>query len=417
MAKNPDITVFEHQSIKFDKGDIRLTKEQYDNLKSHYGEKGVPYFSLINNGVKFNEHVGVIQTGNTLIEVLPKADRYDEQNVWRDILIGMVHAVRFFNVTPTSESALKLKPNSLLELYFEMFISETERLVHQGLVKFYRKTEGNNNALKGSILFGRNLNQNLVHKERFYIRFTVYDRWHPLNRVLFKTIKLLRSINTHASLSSRLNNLLIAFEGMPDISADETFFRNLVFDRKTESYRKAVEIARLLLLNYHPDISRGQNHVLALMFDMNLLWEQFVYVSIKNNLEEGTIHSQSTKDFWQPEYGYRSKMKPDIVINKDEPGKTIVIDTKWKNLNGKNPSPEDLRQMYVYHQYYGAKRVALLYPGEDSEPLKGTYFPESDEELNEKECSLISVSSDKRIKKWQKHIHDRIIDWAKSNEN
>ena len=417
MRKNSSITVFEHQPLRTDKGNPKITETQYKALKKHFDEKEVPYYSLINNGVKFNKYVGVIQVGQTLIEVLPKADKYTHESEWRKILIGMVRAVRFFNVTPTSESSLKLKPNSLLELYFEMFIGEAERILRKGLVKTYRKTEGNNYTLKGSIHFSKHLNQNLTHQERFFVRHTVYDSQHILNKVLFKTLILIKSINKSPSLNSRISCLLLDFPEMLDINVNTAFFKSIVFNRKTDDYRKAIEIARLLLLSYHPDVSQGHNHVLALMFDMNLLWEQFVYASLKvNRSEDTTIHGQNSKDFWETVQGNRkSRMRPDIVINKDEKGKSIVLDTKWKNLNGKNPSPDDLRQMYVYHKYYGAKKVALIYPGDDNDPVIGQYFAESDDIPEINECSLISVSTNATIKDWQESIWKNVAEWARIN--
>lgn len=416
ISRNLPITLFEHESIFLDKGEKRITKEQFVALQKYYGD-GVPFYSLKNNGVQFNEYVGVIQIGKTIIEILPKADKNDvDNNKWRDILIGMLKAVGSFDIKATSDSNLKIKPNTILDLYFEMFIKEVEYLLHNGLIKQYRKKEGNVTALKGSLLFGKHIQENVTHQERFYVSHTTYDAVHKLHIILYKTIKILKEINTNVSLHSRIGNLLLHFPEMPGIKITESMFEKLIFTRKNQSYKKAIDIAKLILLKYHPDVSKGRNHVLALMFDMNVLWEKFVYVSLlKDKSATTTITSQTSKNFWKPEKGGNSKIRPDIVIN-EEREDCIVLDTKWKNLNGYNPSSDDLRQMYVYHEYYNSKKVALVYPGNTDDSNKGFYEPTPSHNIIDKECSIITLaipdaeSENKNvIRKWQEKIKNRIF--------
>ena len=125
------------------------------------------------------------------------------------------------------------------------------------------------------------------------------------------------------------------------------------------------------------------------------------------------MKEQVKKYFWKPEHGTRSYMKPDIVIQKDN-NKCVVLDTKWKNLNGYNPSPEDLRQMYVYHQYFDAKKVALIYPGENPF-IAGHYLDPKTQDKTNIECSTIFLSANPNIKEWQKSIHTSILDWSKTS--
>jgi len=410
------ITVFEHERIRLDQkiNECTFDEQKLLALQKYYGDKGVPYYSLTHKGVQFNEYVGVIQVGDLLIEVLPKADRVahsvDEESKWRNILIDMMRAVGTFDIRVTSSSHLKIKPNTVLDLYIEMFIKEVEYLLHAGLIKKYRKNEGNVTALKGNLIFSKHIQQNLTHQERFYVRHTTYDREHQFHFILFTAIKFINQINTNTSLHSRIGALLLFFPEMPTVKVSEATFNKLVYDRKSETYRKSIEIAKLLLLQYHPDVSKGRNSVLALMFDMNKLWEQFVFVSLKKHTTQFAVTAQSSKYFWQPTSGQRSKMRPDIVINKDSVD-CIVLDTKWKNLNGYNPSPDDLRQMYVYHEYFGAKKVALVYPGEEME-IKGNYYHHDNSGINsEKECSIIPIAVENNVKLWQKNIGDRLERW------
>lgn len=406
MSKTKEnIVVFEHEILRFDRGEKKITKEQFEALERYYGN-GKPFYKLVYNGVQFNEHVGVIQVGNTLIEVLPKADKAPhsetEDKKWRDLLIGMLRAVGSFDIKSTSSSNLKIKPNTILDLYFELFIKEVEYLLHNGLVKKYGKKERNVPALKGSLLFSKHIQQNLIHQERFYVRHSTYDIEHTLHFILYKTIKLLKQINTNNDLHSRIGVLLLHFSEMPDTKVSHSTFEKLIYNRKNQHYQKAIEIAKLLLLKYHPDVSKGRNHVLALMFDMNMLWEQFIYVTLKKNKTDFIkIKAQTSKYFWKPENGRITAIKPDIYI--ETINGNIVLDTKWKNVNGNNPSPDDLRQMYVYHEYYNANKVALVYPGSEENSKTGVYLNKNGGH-DDKICSIVLIKVENNIKEWQKKI-------------
>lgn len=412
MSKQePHITLFEHEILRFDKR-IKAEQDLYEALERFHGD-GVPYFKLLNNAVQFNEHVGVIQVGNTLIEVLPKADKKSTDKAkWQGILIGMMRAVYGFDIKTTGHGHLRLKQNSILHLYFEMFLQAVEYLLHTGLVKQYRKKEGNVTALKGRLLFSKQLQYNLTHQERFYVQHTTYDAEHTHHQILYKTLRLLRQINVHPDLHSRIGGLLLNFPEMPDLRVSDATFEKLVLNRKTQRYEKAIDIARLLLLNYHPDVSKGRNHVLALMFDMDKLWEQFVYVSLNRHKSAGTVvRDQHSKDFWQPEKGRKSTLRPDIWIVKN--GESIVLDTKWKNIGTGNPSPEDLRQMYAYCDYFDAQKAALVYPGERFAAQGGTFLEiEREKEKTSKKCGIILLSVNPDIKAWQLHISEKINLWA-----
>ena len=421
------ITLFEHQALKADRlyNGVLFTEKHRLALESFYGETGLPYYKLIHRGVQFNEFVGVLQMGNLTIEVLPKADKYSNKNDWRTILIGMLKAVGAFDIHAPSTSALKVKSNFILDLYFELFIREVEYLFNKGLIKRYRSSEGNKLALKGRILFSKHIQQNIVHQERFYTKYSTYDQIHLIHKILYKTLLLLKHINTNVSLKSRIGNLLLNFPEMNNLSVTEEVFEKLVLDRKSKDYKNTLEISKLLLLNYHPDLSNGQNNVLALMFDMNLLWEKFIYVSLRKQIKpEMNISSQTSKYFWESVKGNRSSIRPDILLTTRD--KIVVLDTKWKNIGDKNPSPDDLRQLYIYHEYYDAMKVALIYPG-DKNIISGTFFMTEKEKIkassssnpiDNKICSIIKIPTNTTITNWQASICELVYDqWLTPNEN
>lgn len=370
------ITKFEHEKLILSPKK-KEERSLLDRLQKYSGSEGNLYYTLIHNGVKFNQHVGIIQVGKTTIEVLPKTDRSTlDKKTWRDVLIQMLRITSGIEAASTSKSDLRLQRNSIFDLYIELFIKECERLTHQGLVKKYRKVKENQTALKGRLHIPGQIRDNIIHRERFHIEYSKYDFNHLINQILKKTLIVLSQIPIRSDLRSRVKSQLLYFEDIEDCTIHEQVFDQIHLNRKTERYSEALEIARLILLNYHPDISKGSNHVLALMFDMNQLWERFITKMMRRHLSDKyQVKAQSNKVFWRSESSSK-RLKPDILlIPKDESDKMIVIDTKWKTPTRNRPSDNDLRQIFAYNRLFDSQKGVLLYPGMERQ-ITGMYETE-----------------------------------------
>lgn len=411
----PKISVFEYDKLRIGDNPF-FTKPVHQALEHLYFSSELKYFNLIPCGVQFREFVGVIQVNGVQIEILPKLDRYvSEKSKWRDILIGMLHEVGLFRVSAPSFSSLTLRSNSILELYFELFISEVEYLVRTGLIKQYRRQSQNQTSLKGSLDFPRHLTKNLVHQERFFTNSSIYDQDHLWHQILSQTIDLIRLLSQNSHIHSRIGALKLSFPDISPQKISERSFDSLVYNRKTESYRTAMEIARLLLCNYHPDLKSGRNNVLALMFDMNILWESFIYHSLRKQfIREGSgwvVSAQRSTAFWSSR-ACRTSLRPDILIETGK-GCKFILDTKWKHPVDNKPSSTDLQQLFAYSRFFDTNNTALVYPGTHKGFLRGDYAPfrKCDDKVS---CSVINLEVEPQISEWQATISKRITDWMKS---
>lgn len=59
------------------------------------------------------------------------------------------------------------------------------------MIKSYRHEEANRTALRGKLLFSKQITKNLIHQEKFYTDASVYNRDSLLNQVIFKALKII----------------------------------------------------------------------------------------------------------------------------------------------------------------------------------------------------------------------------------
>jgi 5-methylcytosine-specific restriction enzyme subunit McrC len=118
---------FEKLTIHPDSKERYLTSKELEKMYEFNDRNNNCYFTGIRDGIRFQNYVGVIQIGGLTIEILPKADKSaiykDDYKYWHAALLNMLKVCKHIDVTSVSEASLKRKHNSLLDLYFELFLT------------------------------------------------------------------------------------------------------------------------------------------------------------------------------------------------------------------------------------------------------------------------------------------------------
>ena len=374
VSKKKVIRVFEFDEIKQDQiyDGFKFEEKELIAIQKYNSANKNKYFTLTHKGVKFKNYVGVLQIGKLTIEILPKADKgltkdsnFETKQEWRNFMLQMLKKCGFINVTSLTHADLKLRNTSLLDIYIHEYLKESNLILKRGLRKKYRFIENNTGTLKGRLLFKQQITHNLIHKEKFYTSHQTYDRDNLFNQIIYKALSVL-SVISKPSFKDQINRLMIDFPELSNIRVSETLFSNLKYDRNTQHYKRGVELAKLILLNFSPDIQTGSNNVIAILFDMNELWERYIYRLLSKDQDKGnyTVSAQQSMSFWE-----NKKIRPDIVYQKEINGEnqTFVIDTKWKLIDSNKPGDNDLKQMYAYNMYWDSVKSILLYPKSNQE--------------------------------------------------
>ncbi len=390
MKSRPSLCVFEHQILSV--GERGFDQTHFDKIILYNEVFGNKFIIPGYKKIKFTNYVGVIQVGDLTIEVLPKADKADNHEKWRQALMLMLIQCKKVQVKSISEAQLKLRSSTLLDIILEGFLTEIEYLIAIGLVKGYRKIDSNKTSLKGRILFNQHLAKNLTHRELFFTRSEVYDYNIVWNQILKLALQIIVTTVRNNVLRIRANKLLWYFDDIDQPNFVPKVFSNLRYNRKTESYRKAIGLAELIILSFSPDVKSGLKNVLAVLFDMNSLFEEYVYMLFKKEEKSFShvnlsIEPQSSKSFWS-----NRKIRPDMVLRYDHPERMrIIIDTKWKILEDYHPSDDDLKQMYAYNLHFNASRSVLLYPKINQIYQPPVEFHPSESVVKDHSCQLAFI--------------------------
>lgn len=319
------------------------------------------WFTPLRQGLKLSSFVGVVQVPGLMLEILPKTDdarrtgHAADAAYWQQVLLRLLKATYRLPVAIPSAAALAQARHPMLDLFVAALLAEAEMLLRQGLKKQYRHTEANRPVLRGRLLFAQQLRHNMVHAERFYTQAQTYDAAHSLNALLRQALAVASAVAQAPALAARARSVLAQWPEMPTVPVPAAL---PTLTHATARYRPALELALLLLRHHSPAPQAGGTAAVALLFDMNQLFERYVAQQLARAAP--ALHCQVARQATLPLW-HDVLVRPDVVLTL--PGlRTIVLDTKWKLPATQRPAAADLQQLFAYCHLWQASHGLLLYP-------------------------------------------------------
>ena len=337
-------------------------------------EQNYSILRLVNGGkaLKTQHYVGTITTkSHHVLEIYPKItsnnndddDNYDDM---RRVLYKMLQSVPQ-NPFKKLDGSVHHQPMPISDVFIGLFLQELKNII-MNIHHDYVTIQKNLPYVKGKLDITQQCKYNIAHKEVFAV---IYDERSPNileNQIIKATLHYLYPITETHKMTIR--KYLTYFDAVTPLRDQDTI-KQWSSHRMNQHYQPVIELCKIFLQQHSFTSYSGKHIALALLFDMNKLFEAYATRHIKKHYGRNYIITAQDSRYNLIEEPKSYRMKPDIVMaHKHHPQKKIIIDVKWKNLHNtldNKPSIHDLYQLYAYAKKYHSAELALLYPASHSD--------------------------------------------------
>jgi len=347
---------------------LKVGAQNLKHLQWFNGRSPEEIISIGYNGISAKQFVGVFRVKGLTVEILPKlckSSGHTDKKVIVGNLLYMLQYTRRLNIEETDTSNMHKTKANFFEILVYLFCRNLIDVVQNNLYKQYVANEDNLNYIRGKLIVTRNIKENSVMRHKFYCGYDEFTENNPLNQILRFTIEELRKISIDNENQRLLSDLSLMFSDVSYKKISLADFSKLSLNRLNEAYKPILNLSKFFIENSALELSAGQEETFSFLFDMNKLFEEFVYEFLRRHKScmgiESIRRPKSEKKLTDVEPKYN--LQPDIaIIFKDKT--CCLIDTKYKMTyeSGKiKPSPSDMYQIFAYCVRYECSGM-LLFP-------------------------------------------------------
>ncbi len=322
--------------------------------------------------IKSANYAGVIQFGNTRINLLPKIF-YNAQascgqaemcKIQSHILWWLSYSSRFR--FPNYNSAADSLRSDFLELLIYIFAKTTRNLLGNSIYQNYHEQTKELGFIKGRLNIGNYIRSNLStgRWHKLNCDFELFDIDNDFNRIIKYVARLLLNVSSNQQSKRYLREIIFMFDEVSDVNVTARECAVVRLNPMFADFEVVRDYCYLFLSNSVSFTYKDTFKVFAFLLPMERVFEDFISGFIRKELPEFGVTAQSRSQYLDTEK--RFLLKPDLLI---ETGKrTLLADTKYKlvydagNAKPSSIGQSDLYQMIAYSIRFGINRGLLLYP-------------------------------------------------------
>jgi 5-methylcytosine-specific restriction enzyme subunit McrC len=278
-------------------------------------------------------------------------------------LLGYARKVRF-----AAETTTLAAHKGIVEPFVTAFLDALQRALRRGLPMSYVPREEALPTIRGRVRFADQLRRHFdlpLPVEVSYDDYTLDTEANRLVKAALRRIEVLRLRNAH--LRRRTAEALTGFDGVDDVTFDPRRLPTFNYTRLDERYRPVLELAALLVRNTSVELHPGAASTSSILFDMNEVFEDFVWAAIGDELRRVLPPSyrwRQGKSIALDEDG-RVRPEPDLSLW-DGSRCVFVGDAKYKETE--QGEVGDIYQLLAYCSATELEEGLLLYAEKPSGP-------------------------------------------------
>ena len=352
---------------------VEINDSYLDKLQAYLKcQKLESALKVSRHGIKTKSWVGVIKYKNLHLEILPKLISADanndgeiseaERSIILKNLIFMLSYTKNLDIKTNDNAKLSTEKNPFIEILIREFATSLFEALKRLTPKRYVREEENLNYLKGKIKFSENIRYNCTNQAKFYCEYDEFSENNLLNQLFLFVSTCLYNISNNSYNKKTLKFIINYYSDISFVRFDKFKVRKIKLTRNQELFKKSFNLAKMFVEQTSVDLSKNKFENITLVWDMNKLFEEFIFELIKRKIPECKAIAQKPKRLLKRENVTRRDTRIDILIQNPQ----VIIDTKYKKFTDFDDiSSADIYQVTTYCLLHNYKRAILLYPQYD----------------------------------------------------